>query len=511
MPAQQSDVITTIELTDPSSQIDQLNEQIDSLNEQLEQSTCHANKRDYAIAIFCGTLSGAFDALWLKSTKVTAKEIYISKDKVFELVDAAQKDRESQSWESRHKSHLAKKAFKVPEDWEWKELYEKANDILAELSHHPTSVGFLATVLIQISRVAKLVKKEDTWQYELRDVNKNNMLHIYLPLILSGFLVWLVRLTKEKDEIKQQMPETLQKLVSFITSNPCLLAIIPPMINWLENLANDAIDVKKAPGKKTGLSDLIFSMSHEIVKVISPDLTEPVEELDALYRKYHEDFDKEIPLVELLEKQAIPVAVNELLTRMCYFLINFGEEMKEKGSLSAVQWKKVLPFGNRTVDRMMTVSCLTFTFADVADASVRAALASRGNFAVFIANFSASINYVGTIRAGIAIVREAAYDKRELQLLHERRLLAEERADLVVDKLNEYEEMLVSIMSKYIVEDLSDYMNGLGDIRQGLIMKDSDLVIRGNLLIQEKFGREAQFRNQAEFDSLMESDTSFVF
>ena len=42
-------------------------------------------------------------------------------------------------------------------------------------------------------------------------------------------------------------------------------------------------------------------------------------------------------------------------------------------------------------------------------------------------------------------------------------------------------------------------------------MKDSDMVIRGNLLIQEKFGREAQFRNQAEFDSLMESDTSFVF
>ena len=350
-----------------------------------------------------------------------------------------------------------------------------------------------------------------TVRFELREANKNNMLHMYLPLILSGFLVWLVRLAKEKDEIQQQMSVTLQKIVSFITDNPCLLAIIQQMINWLENLANDAKSVRKAPGKKTGLSDLIFSMLHEIVSAVSPDLTKPVEELDALYSKYHKDFEKEIPLVELFEKQAIPVAVNELLTRMCYFLIRFGEEMKEKGSLSAVCWKNVIPFGNRSVDRMLTVSCLTFTFADVADATVQAALASRGDFAVFTANFSARINYIGTIRSGIAIVREAAYDKRELQLLHERRLLVEERAEQIVDTMNEYEEMLVSIISKYIAEDLTDYMNGLGDIRQGLIMKDSDMVIRGNLLIQEKFGREAQFRNQAEFDSLMESDTSFVF
>ena len=45
-----------------------------------------------------------------------------------------------------------------------------------------------------------------------------------------------------------------------------------------------------------------------------------------------------------------------------------------------------------------------------------------------------------------------------------------------------------------------DYMN------EGIASGDSNLIIKGNIVIQRVLGREPQFTTQQEFDDLMESD-----
>ena len=44
----------------------------------------------------------------------------------------------------------------------------------------------------------------------------------------------------------------------------------------------------------------------------------------------------------------------------------------------------------------------------------------------------------------------------------------------------------------------------------GLQSGDSNLVIKGNVMIQRMLGREVQFTNQDEFDALMDSSDSFI-
>ncbi len=52
-------------------------------------------------------------------------------------------------------------------------------------------------------------------------------------------------------------------------------------------------------------------------------------------------------------------------------------------------------------------------------------------------------------------------------------------------------------------------MNGFECINEGIGTGDSDLVIKGNIIIQRVLGRDPQFTNQREFDELMDSDEAF--
>ena len=43
-------------------------------------------------------------------------------------------------------------------------------------------------------------------------------------------------------------------------------------------------------------------------------------------------------------------------------------------------------------------------------------------------------------------------------------------------------------------------------MKEGIASNDSDLVIKGNVVIQKVLGREPQFTSQKEFDDLMDSN-----
>ena len=176
-----------------------------------------------------------------------------------------------------------------------------------------------------------------------------------------------------------------------------------------------------------------------------------------------------------------------------------------------VNWGKDIPFQNSTVDRMMTVASMTFTVADTTDAAVRAALESGGNWILFAGHFSARFNYIGAGRAAFAIVKELSYEKKEAQLLHEKRILTEAKTQFTIQQLEAYKSALEEQISKYIAEDIETIISGFNYMDQGLLSGDSDLVIRGNVVIQRVLGREPQFTNQEEFNDLMDSDMPLIF
>ena len=151
------------------------------------------------------------------------------------------------------------------------------------------------------------------------------------------------------------------------------------------------------------------------------------------------------------------------------------------------------------------------TVADTADAAVRAALESGGNWVLFAGRFVTRFNYVGAGRAAIAIVREISSEKKKAQLEHEKQILMEGKTQFAVQELDTYKARLEDLLSDYIAEDIEVFITGFDYMNQGLLSGDSNLVIKGNVVIQRVLGREPQFTNQEEFDDLMESDMPLVF
>lgn len=214
-------------------------------------------------------------------------------------------------------------------------------------------------------------------------------------------------------------------------------------------------------------------------------------------------------------KQTIPVIINECIVRSFFLLRRLLQELsrddiQDWSDVHKINWKAIIPFRNRTVDRMLTIASMTFTVADTADAAIHAAIESGGNWVLFSGRFVTRFNYVGAGRAALSIVREVSNEKKEAQLIHEKMILSEAKAALFLKQLQEFKEQLDMKVSNYLAEDIEGFMSGFADMQQGMLTGDSDLVIRGNVTIQKVLGREPQFTNQKEFDALMESDAPLV-
>ena len=154
---------------------------------------------------------------------------------------------------------------------------------------------------------------------------------------------------------------------------------------------------------------------------------------------------------------------------------------------------------------------MTFNVADTADAAIRAAVESGGSWIVFSYKFVTRYNYVGAGRAVLAIVKEVSNENKETQLIHERMILMNAKSQIMYEQLQEFKAKLEEKMANYIAEDIATFIEAFDYINEGLTTGDSNLVIKGNVVIQKVLGRQPQFTTQDEFDDLMESDIPLEF
>ena len=154
---------------------------------------------------------------------------------------------------------------------------------------------------------------------------------------------------------------------------------------------------------------------------------------------------------------------------------------------------------------------MTFNIVDTGDAAIRAAIESGGNWVIFSGRFVARYNFVGAGRAVLAIVKEVSNESREAQLIHEKMLLMGAKSQMMYQQLQQFKAELEERTSEYLAEDIGAFLEGFDYMKEGLASGDSDLVIKGNVVIQKVLGRTPQFTTQEEFDDLMESDIPLQF
>ena len=490
--------------------------ELDRVNRELKRYTNTADNVDYAFAVFSGIMSGAIDAIFVGETRITGKDIGLSHQQVNNFIQQYAKARGFDRARLKDAISDLEDAFKVAQDNVWKGAdisVSAKNHHLADLAHHPTPLGLASAIVVQFLRIGTFVNREGEWHFIFVETTPADVIQILTPAVITGILNWLVAIAENKYEntTGEEVPKALDRLAHLVASTPMIVEVAKCADNWFGHLVSDMGGSKNTAGGGMGIPGVFVSLLHELSGLpVLKDSGLPAFVND-LYVNQKWDLRHELALTKAAGKQIIPVAFNELYVRTGFFVTRLAAEIAEHKGLKGIDWSNVVPFRNRTIDRMLTVASMTFTVADTADAAVHAALESGGNWVLFAGRFTARFNYVGAGRAAIAIVREISSERKEAQLVHEKLILTEVKTQFVIQELEAYKARLEEQLSDYIAEDIKAFITGFDYMKQGLAAGDSDLVIKGNVVIQRVLGRKPQFTSQEEFDDLMDSDMPLVF
>jgi len=490
-----------------------LDDELERVNKELDRYTSHADKKDYAFAIASGILAGAIDALFVGEMRFTEKEIGLSHNQVNNFIQKYAKARGFEKSRLKDAISALENEFKVAQDNVWKGAgigVSARNHHLADLAHHPTPLGLAAAIIVQFLRIGTFVNKDGEWHFILVDTTPKDIIQILAPAVMTGILNWIVAIAEEmyEEDSEEEVPEAIHTIAHIAASTPIIVEIAKCADNWFGHLVSDMGGSNNTAGGGMGIPGIFVSLLHEVSSLpVLKDSGLPAFVND-LYVNKKMDLRHEMVIYKSLGRQAVPVIFNEILVRMGYFILHICYEIKNR-EVKGINWDNVIPFGNRTVERMITVSSMTLNIADTADAAVHAALCSAGNGVLFAGNFVARFNYVGAGRAALAIVNEISSERKEAQLIHEKMILMNIKTAIIIKQIEEYKEKLNEKISNYLAEDIDAFIRGFDFIGKGIETGDSDLTIKGNVIIQKVLGRKPQFTNQEEFDDLMASDLAF--
>lgn len=495
----------------PPEALDALNKRLKELNSEIERYTVHDEKVVYAYAVACGIISGWLDSEFFSDTKIFANDIAFSHKQVNTFIQEYASSRGFGRDRLKDAISELERAFPVAQDNIWKGRgigVSAKNHHLADLAHHPTPIGLLSALAVQFLRVGTFVNKNGEWHFVFVKTGIKDIANIAIPAVITGVINWLVYISDDKYEAEtgKEMPQAIKKLAHIVASTPSILEIAKCADNWFGHLVSDMGGSKNTAGGGMGIPGVFLSFFYEVSALPVFKDTGLAEVLNDLYETQKMDLRHELAFGEQIKLQAVPVIFNELAVRIGCMLLHLEIELLKNKGLKGVNWRYVFPFANRTVDRMIAVAAMTFNVVDTGDAAIRAAIESGGNWVIFSGRFVARYNYIGAGRAALAIVKEFSNEKKEAQLIHERMLLMDAKAHIMYDQLQQFKGELEEKLTLYLAEDIEAFIEGFDYMNEGLTSGNSDLFIKGNVVIQRVLGREPQFTTQKEFDELMDSD-----
>ena len=259
-------------------------------------------------------------------------------------------------------------------------------------------------------------------------------------------------------------------------------------VYWFFHMVSDMAGSNATAGKGTGIPGPIGALMKElsalplfrdkkindiefhkwVSKLFNGTLLGKRDEAGKLLEPIKFDLRTEIGILHEIGKQVVPVLVNEVVVRSFYFIRRLSNELKREEIKSFNDFKKInveeiLPFNNRTIKRMVTVSSGTLVALDAADAAVRAGL-KNGPSLHFFVDFAVRINVVGVGRFIVACKADSEYiaeDIREAKKNRDEQLAKVQEFEKSIVDLNclslDFEEMriLYSLENLIVSDDIS--------------------------------------------------------
>lgn len=491
-------------------QLSEVQDKIAKLNTDIDKLTNHADGLDYAIAVTSGIITGILDATivgewnFAEAKKETYKEL---NSKVIDFaknqpnyipycnttlenlkkvppssVNPRRKPKDPDRLETA--IEFLEFQFHLPGDG----AYRSGNfgidgntHRIDDLCHHPTIVGLVCCVIVQFTGHTKYVNKygEDidipvTVNEYGNFVGKNPVTKLFAGVI-NWFITCAKTIANRKGHLMSDiatpagLPGSVLSIITELASIPCF--------------RNEDFSLRLRDAFKNGIGTGKGQIDLGAFNVLFEGAQS---KLDVVTEK---------ALMHELKRQAMPVVINEILVRASYFIRRFISELKEKQDVREVEWKKVIPFNNRTIVRMMTIATGTFTTIDMADAAVHAATKSV-DASTFFSNMLLRVNFVGVGRFAIAVTSDVGMGisrsvkrNQRMKLQKEQILLLDAKvyykqagmwiaAEDVGETLEEAYGMMEKTTETFAqaVVDVRDSLNNIGEMATAIEDKNPGLI-----------------------------------
>lgn len=354
------------------SKIIELENEINKINEDIEGFTSHADKTDYLVSAISGVLAGFVDSFFVGRFDIKEGKAWSHKE-TNKFVDWVAKQSGYSGKRHAGAVKFLEDKYKVASDSIWKGTgsgISAKSHHLDDISHHPTITGLISSLFTQFSGLAIFVNRDG--DIHLLEADPSCIGANVFEKISRGIVDWLLHLVSDVSG---------SRITAGTTGG---MGLPGPIMSTLKELS-------MIPGLDN--SDFSKYLNDLFIKGIS---------IDGEILKF--DFRGELAIGHQLVKQAIPVALNEIIVRSFYFLRRVLQEYQKNKSLDGINWKKCLPFKNATITRMMLVASATFTIFDVADAAIRSALEKGATLGPqFWKSLLFRVNIVGLGRLAFAI------------------------------------------------------------------------------------------------------------
>lgn len=486
---------------------------LDELNSNIDRLTNHADGFDYAIAACSGVLCGFIDSFFVG--EFNFEDLKADSNK--HVNKFVEKYAKLSGWDGNGRLKGAieflEKKFPVDQDNIWKATGISSTKLhhLEDLAHHPTPCGLFFAIVVSFFRCAVFADKDGQWHFEMQEIDKKEFAKLWIPILVSGILRWLIYVAESKylEKGAKELPKPISKLLRTIAYTPSILELLKVAMNWFGHLVSDMAGSRQTAGGGVGIPGLFLSLLKEISSLPYIKNTSLPKIVSDWYSKDKIDMRAELAIVEYAGRQTIPVIINECIVRTFFFVRHLIDEKQKAVEWKFVNWNNVVPWGNRTVNRMLTIATGAFTTVDIADAAIHSVVQNGGNVysPKLYVDFVLRVNFVGLGRFAIAVGADIHMGTNREKLLKERLFRQSEQlllgttkifykqADMwisardtseAIDKMEETAKRSVKYMKDSLIEisscidKMSTYKSGIESNNPKLLTQISDILKYGN-------------------------------
>lgn len=347
-----------------------------------------ATKQDCLVASASGVLTGFLDVFWVVNFSLRDAQT-IGREQVSRFVVSIASAQGCTKTSLEDSIRFLEKKYPNPSDKLTPEFGGGLQHHLRDFSHHASPVGLICSILVQFTE--KGYGTDTSGKMINPDIPPNGLIgKNFEEKILYGVIYWVFHLISD---------------MAGSSSNPGAGTGIPgPILSLMKEMSSLPIFQDKTVSYK----DSEIAFSTWISKLFNGTAFQHTGYKDLI----RFDLRTEIGVFDFAAKQAIPVIINQCVVRAFYFINRLYHELKNRSitsfdELERIDPGRVLPFNNRCVDRMVTISSGTFSAVDAIDAAIHAKIEAATNSTAFMTEFLLRINFVGIANFAIAVKNDA--------------------------------------------------------------------------------------------------------